>query len=142
MLASPGMAAIHVEGLVTRFGTLLAVDGLSFEVREGERLGVLGPNSAGKTILINILSTLLRPTAGHAEEFAGFSVLECPAPHAAVYHLPRAERRAMTAQTLALDAPLSLLNDLLRLHGPTLRSRCRFTPVQTRWSLVAGGGSV
>jgi ABC-type glutathione transport system ATPase component len=140
------MAAIRVEGLVKRFGALAAVDGFSFEVREGERVGVLGPNGAGKTTLINILSTLLRPTAGRAE-VAGFSVLERPddgrrsigvvfqepsldtrltarenlALHAAVYGVPRAERRRRIAEMLEMVELQDRADSLVGTFAPALR---------------------
>jgi ABC-2 type transport system ATP-binding protein len=60
------MRAIEVDGLVRRFGDFTAVDGVSFEVEEGEVFGFLGPNGAGKSTTINMLCTLLRPTAGRA----------------------------------------------------------------------------
>jgi len=60
------MKAIEAHGLVRKFGDLVAVDGVSFEVEQGEIFGFLGPNGAGKTTTINMLCTLLRPTAGHA----------------------------------------------------------------------------
>jgi ABC-2 type transport system ATP-binding protein len=68
------MAAIKVENLIKRFDDVTAVDGISFEVQEGELFGLLGPNGAGKTTTINILSTLLRPTSGTAE-VAGIPVI-------------------------------------------------------------------
>ncbi|GHU62930.1 antibiotic ABC transporter ATP-binding protein [Clostridia bacterium] len=49
---------VRVEKLTKRYGDLIAVDGLSFEVREGEIFGFLGPNGAGKTTTLNILTTL------------------------------------------------------------------------------------
>ena len=55
---------IHVQGLVKTFGELRAVDGISFDVRAGEIFAFLGPNGAGKTTTIQMLTTLLRPTAG------------------------------------------------------------------------------
>ena len=58
---------VKVEGLTKSFGNLKAVDGVSFEVRQGEIFGFLGPNGAGKTTTINVLTTLLRHTGGHAE---------------------------------------------------------------------------
>jgi ABC-2 type transport system ATP-binding protein len=55
---------IEVEHIVKKFGDLVAVDDVSFEVKEGEIFGFLGPNGAGKTTTINILCTLMRPTRG------------------------------------------------------------------------------
>jgi ABC-type branched-subunit amino acid transport system ATPase component len=57
---------IKVENLVKRFGTLTAVDSISFTVPAGEIFGFLGPNGAGKTTTISILCTLLKPTSGTA----------------------------------------------------------------------------
>ncbi len=68
---------IEVEQLVRRFGDFEAVRGVSFEVAEGEIFGFLGPNGAGKTTTINMLVTMLRPSAGEAR-VAGFSVREDP----------------------------------------------------------------
>jgi ABC-2 type transport system ATP-binding protein len=56
--------AIEVEGLVKRFGDVVAVDGLDLTVRTGACLGLLGPNGAGKTTTVEILEGLQRPTAG------------------------------------------------------------------------------
>ena len=61
------MDVIEASNLVKRFGELEAVKGVSFSVKEGEIFGFLGPNGAGKTTTINILCTLLKPTAGHAK---------------------------------------------------------------------------
>ena len=58
--------AITVSGITKKFGTITAVDDVSFEVAEGEFFGFLGPNGAGKTTLIRMLTTLLKPTAGKA----------------------------------------------------------------------------
>ena len=55
---------IEVKRLTKKFGKLVAVNDISFEVREGEIFGFLGPNGAGKTTTINILCTLMRPTRG------------------------------------------------------------------------------
>lgn len=57
---------IQVEHLVKRFGAIVAVDDISFDVEEGEIFGFLGPNGAGKTTTINIVCTLLKPTSGRA----------------------------------------------------------------------------
>jgi len=55
---------IRVENLAKRFGDVRAVDGVSFEVRDGEIYGLLGPNGAGKTTTFSMLSGLLRPDSG------------------------------------------------------------------------------
>ena len=55
---------IKVENLTKKYGELAALDGVSFEMREGEVVGALGPNGAGKTTLLRILVTFLEPTAG------------------------------------------------------------------------------
>lgn len=60
------MGIIKVESLTRKFGTITAVDGISFEVQKGTIFGFLGPNGAGKTTTINILCTLLSPTSGRA----------------------------------------------------------------------------
>ncbi|PNV77410.1 MAG: ABC transporter ATP-binding protein, partial [Thermoproteota archaeon] len=71
------MSAISVRNLVKKFGSLTAVDGISFDVEKGEIFGFLGPNGAGKTTTINILVTLMRPTSGEAY-VAGYNVVEEP----------------------------------------------------------------
>ena len=58
---------VKVENLSKTFGPLKAVDGVSFEVKEGEIFGFLGPNGAGKSTTINVLTTLIRPSGGKAE---------------------------------------------------------------------------
>ena len=55
---------IEVKNLVKKFGDLVAVDNISFEVKEGEIFAFLGPNGAGKTTTIKMLTTLLHPTSG------------------------------------------------------------------------------
>src|SRR5215472_15318741 len=59
-------AVVEVDRLTKRFGTVTAVDGVSFSVAEGEIFGFLGPNGAGKTTTIRILLGLLRPDGGTA----------------------------------------------------------------------------
>ncbi len=58
------MVIIKVDNLVKKFGSLTAVDGISFEVEEGTIFGFLGPNGAGKTTTINVLCTLVSATSG------------------------------------------------------------------------------
>jgi ABC-2 type transport system ATP-binding protein len=66
--------AILAEGLEKRFGQTQALRGLDLATEEGTVLGVLGPNGAGKTTAVRILTTLLKPDAGHAE-VAGLDVV-------------------------------------------------------------------
>lgn len=63
------MPAINVSHLIKRFGTLTALDGISFSVSEGETFGFLGPNGAGKTTTIRILTGISPPTSGTASIF-------------------------------------------------------------------------
>ncbi len=64
---------IHTENLEKKFGEILAVEGLSLDVAEGEVFGFLGPNGAGKTTTIRMLTSLIAPTGGSAS-VAGFMV--------------------------------------------------------------------
>ncbi len=61
------MQVIKADNLTKSFGSLVAVDHISFTVDEGEIFGFLGPNGAGKTTTINMLTTLLNPTEGSAQ---------------------------------------------------------------------------
>jgi ABC-2 type transport system ATP-binding protein len=68
------MPAIRAEGLAKAFGGLAAVSGLSLEVAEGELVGLVGPDGAGKTTVLRLLAGVLRPSAGDAW-VAGFHVV-------------------------------------------------------------------
>ena len=57
----PEPALLELHGVSKRFGGLVAVDDLSFEVRQNEVLGLIGPNGSGKTTVINLISGALRP---------------------------------------------------------------------------------
>ena len=69
---------IAVKDVSVRFGGIVALDGVGFDIREREILGLIGPNGAGKTTLFNCLSRLYTPSAG-AIEFAGRDLLALPA---------------------------------------------------------------
>ena len=64
-----GASAVRCAGLVKRFGSVTAVDGLDLDVRLGECFGLLGPNGAGKTTTIEVAEGLLQPDAGDVEVF-------------------------------------------------------------------------
>jgi len=59
--------AIRAENLVKRFGTVVALDGVSFDVPFATVFGLLGPNGAGKTTAVRVLTTIIAPDGGHAE---------------------------------------------------------------------------
>ena len=89
--------AITVSEITKKFGTITAVDNVSFEVAEGEFFGFLGPNGAGKTTLIRMLTTLLKPTSGKA-------VVSC----CDVAREPAAVRRAIGVVPQAMTSDLDL----------------------------------
>lgn len=60
---------VEVKGLTKKFGDFTAVDGVSFEIKQGEILGLLGPNGAGKTTTFQMLLGLVTPTAGSIHMF-------------------------------------------------------------------------
>ncbi|MGC9133342.1 MAG: ATP-binding cassette domain-containing protein [Nanopusillaceae archaeon] len=59
--------AIEVNNIVKKYKDIVALKGISFNVKRGEIFGILGPNGAGKTTLISILSTIIKPTSGSAK---------------------------------------------------------------------------
>jgi ABC-type multidrug transport system ATPase subunit len=65
--------AVEVHELTKKFGAVIALDALSFDVRQGELFGLVGPDGAGKTTLFRILTTLMLPDAGSATVL-GFDV--------------------------------------------------------------------
>jgi len=68
---------ITVKELRRSFGSIVAVDGISFDVAKGEVLGFLGPNGAGKTTVMRILACFLRPDSGPATVY-GYDILKNP----------------------------------------------------------------
>lgn len=56
---------LEVKGVTKRFGGLLAVNGVSFSVKEGEVVGLIGPNGAGKTTLLNLICGIYKPDSGN-----------------------------------------------------------------------------
>jgi ABC-2 type transport system ATP-binding protein len=72
---------VAVEGLSKRFGSVLAVDDLSFRVAQGEVCGLLGPNGAGKSTTLRMLLGLVEPTAGRAWLLGNPATAGAPALH-------------------------------------------------------------
>jgi ABC-2 type transport system ATP-binding protein len=62
-------AVVEVHNLSKQFGAFTAVDGISFEIRQGEILGLVGPNGAGKTTTIHMLLGVISPTGGSSRMF-------------------------------------------------------------------------
>lgn len=60
------MTTIKTENLTRKFGTLVALDNLNIEVEEGEIFGLVGPDGAGKTTTMRLLTGILEPTNGQA----------------------------------------------------------------------------
>lgn len=75
--------AIKVANITRRFGEIIAVNGISFQVNKGELFGFLGPNGAGKTTTINMLTGLARPNAGQIN----ISGIDCTHNPRAAQHL-------------------------------------------------------
>jgi ABC-2 type transport system ATP-binding protein len=67
--------AVNAVGLTKKFGSIQALDNVSFNIKQGEVYGLIGPNGAGKTTTLRIISTLILPTTGTADIF-GFDVVK------------------------------------------------------------------
>jgi ABC-2 type transport system ATP-binding protein len=61
--------SIEAKNLIKTFGNMIALNGLSFTVTQGEIFGLIGPNGAGKTTTLRILATLIKPSSGSAKIF-------------------------------------------------------------------------
>ncbi|MGW6506417.1 ATP-binding cassette domain-containing protein [Streptomyces niveus] len=114
--------AIRAEGLVKRYGDMVALDGVDLEVPAGKVIGVLGPNGAGKTTTVRILATLLRPDGGRAS-VGGYDVVKDQVHVRGLIGL--------TGQYASVDEDLSgaenlvLLGRLLDLSRREARARAR-----------------
>jgi branched-chain amino acid transport system ATP-binding protein len=100
------MALLSVEGVTRRFGGIVAVDGVSFDVAEGEIVGLIGPNGAGKTTMFNLITRLYRPDAGEIA-FYGETLLKTP-PHGIVKR-----GIARTFQNVELFGSMTVLEHVL-----------------------------
>ena len=56
--------AVRLDGVTKRYGSVTAIDALTFDVEQGEMFGLIGPDGAGKTTTIRLIGGLLRPDAG------------------------------------------------------------------------------
>jgi branched-chain amino acid transport system ATP-binding protein len=102
---SAGAPLIDVREVSVRFGGIVALDRVSFQMAERELLGLIGPNGAGKTTLFNCFSRLYTPTAGDIL-FEGQSILSRPPHRIAEIGIGR------TFQNLALFRTMSVLDNV------------------------------
>src|SRR5262245_25205210 len=100
------MALLSVRDVTLRFGGIVALDRVSFDVEEGQIAGLIGPNGAGKTTVFNVITRLYRPDEGHLE-FAGEDLLGTPA-----YKVVR-KGIARTFQNLQLFRTMTVLDNVL-----------------------------
>ena len=105
-------SAVAVRGLTRRFGPVVAVDDLSFEVRRGELFGIVGPDGAGKTTTLRMLAGVLRPDGGSAE-VVGVDVVARP--EAAKPHLAYMAQRFGMYEDLTVRENLDFYADLYRV---------------------------
>jgi branched-chain amino acid transport system ATP-binding protein len=97
---------LDVRGVTVRFGGVVALDNVSFDVEQGQIAGLIGPNGAGKTTLFNCLSRLYQPSEGEIK-FEGVSVLATPR------HLIADLGIALTFQNVALFDRLTVLENVM-----------------------------
>jgi branched-chain amino acid transport system permease protein len=96
---------LEVTGVTRRFGGLVAVNDISFELRGGEILGVIGPNGAGKSTLFNLVTGVLRPNEGGIR-FAGIQTDRLPSRRIAALGMAR------TFQHVQLRSDMSALENV------------------------------
>ena len=113
---------IEINGLVKRYGQRVAVDGISFSVRQGEIFGLLGPNGAGKTTALAMLSTLLAPDAGQAS-IGGYDLAREPMSiKALIGYVPQ---ELALFPTLSAWDNLAFFGRIYGLSGAALKERIR-----------------
>jgi len=139
---------IRVQHLAKSFGTVAAVNDVSFDVQRGEVFAFLGPNGAGKTTTIKMLTTLLRPTSGVLEldgldpttqptevrrrfgvvfqdpsldnELTAWENMDI---HGVLYHVPRPARRERSAALLRMFELWERRNDMVKTFSGGMRRR-------------------
>jgi ABC-2 type transport system ATP-binding protein len=126
------MAVITIEGLTKRFGDVLAVDDLSFEVDQGTVVGFLGPNGAGKTTTLRTLLGLVTPTAGTARiDGRPYRALADPVRHvgavleASSFHPGRSARNHLRVVATAAGLPYARADQVLEQVGLAAAARRR-----------------
>jgi branched-chain amino acid transport system ATP-binding protein len=105
-LGSSGMALLSVQDVTLRFGGIVALDGVSFDVEEGHISGLIGPNGAGKTTAFNVITRLYKPDSGSVL-FDGSSLLRS-SPHTVIR-----KGIARTFQNIQLFRTMTVLENVL-----------------------------
>ena len=100
------MALLEVRNVTRRFGGVVALEGVSFDVPEGAVVGLIGPNGAGKTTAFNLVTRIYRPDGGDIV-FEGESLLETPR------HLVVRRGIARTFQNLEIFRGMTVLENVL-----------------------------
>ena len=100
------MALLSLRNVTRRFGGIVALDGVSFDVPEGQIVGLIGPNGAGKTTAFNVITRLYTPNEGEVE-FAGESLLKTPV------HKIVGRGIARTFQNVELFRTMTVLENVL-----------------------------
>src|SRR5262245_62648385 len=117
------MNAIEVKGLTRRFGSFVAVNDVSFDVRKGEIFGFLGSNGAGKSTTIRMLCGLLKPTSGQAT-VGGVDVVRDP--EGVKRRIGYMSQRFSLYESLTVDQNVRFFGSIYGLDGSTLEARRRF----------------
>ncbi|HEY5887882.1 MAG TPA: ATP-binding cassette domain-containing protein, partial [Acidimicrobiales bacterium] len=115
---------LGVQDVSVRFGGVVALNGLTFTVDEGQMCALIGPNGAGKTTLFNVISRLYEPTDGSVT-FAGDDLLAVPAHRIAKIGIAR------TFQNVALFPGLSVRDNVLM--GAFSDTKAGFVSTTVRW---------
>jgi branched-chain amino acid transport system ATP-binding protein len=118
---------LDVQEVSVRFGGVVALDGLSFDIRPGQICALIGPNGAGKTTLFNVVSRLYEPTTGRVA-FEGEDLLALPPHRIAEVGITR------TFQNLALVPGLTVIENVMTgahaaSRGGFVASALRLPPV-------------
>ena len=133
-LPSPGTTVLSVEGAIKRFGGLVAVNDVSFDVNAGEIIGLIGPNGAGKSTMFNLLTGTASMSAGRVN-FLGQDVSGLPQREIARLGMAR------TFQHVKLRPHMSLLDNVAlgahsRAHCGVLRAGLRLDRAEERQLLA------
>lgn len=140
--------SIEISRLTKAFGSLMALNGVTLEIQDGEFFGLLGPNGAGKTTLIRILTTLIKPTGGSARimgidvvrdsakvrniigvvpqamttdlDLTGFEALDI---YARIYGMAKKERMERISELLAMVGLTDRAKDLIATYSGGMRRR-------------------